>query len=88
MEELKNIYTFKPEFTKEEIQDLIAWFETRKDRLPATLQINRSSHTENLPHTVKRMIGVITEKGPTPTFSGYIAHLFLIRERLKEAGME
>lgn len=88
MEDLKDIYTFKPEFTNDEVKELIEWFASRIEKLPMAMQLNRSSHTDNLPHTVRRMIGVITEKGSSPTFSGYISHLFLIRERLKEQGME
>lgn len=88
MEEMKDIYTFKSEYTEAEVKELIAWFAPRMDKLPAALQLNRSSRTDDLPHTVRRMVGVITEKGHSSTFSGYISHLFLIRERLKEQGME
>lgn len=88
MEESKEIYTYKPDYADAEIRELLAWFEARMDKLPQELQINCSSHTTQLPKTVKRMMTVIGIKGSTPTFGGYIAHLFLIRERLKQQGMD
>ncbi len=84
----KEIYTFKPVFTREEQRELMEWFEQRMDKLPKELQINKSTHSADLPRTVKAMIGVIKEKGGSTAFSGYIAHLELIRERLKRQGME
>lgn len=88
MEKKEDIYTFKPDFTKAEVKELIAWFEERMDRLPDELQINKSSRTKNLRFTVTKLISMLKERDVTVTICGYIAHLALIRERLILAGME
>ncbi len=84
----KEIYTFKPVFSRGEQKELMEWFEQRMDKLPKEIQINKSTRSTDLPRTVQAMIGVIKEKGGSTAFSGYIAHLVLIRERLKMQGME
>lgn len=88
MEKKEDIYTFKPDFTKAEVKELIAWFEERMDHLPDELQINKSSRTKNLRFTVTKLISMLKERDVTVTICGYIAHLALIRERLILAGME
>ena len=88
MEKKEDIYTFKPDFTKEEVNELIAWFEERMDRMPAELQINKSSYTKNLRFTVTKLISMLKEREVTVTICGYIAHLALIKERLIQAGMD
>lgn len=88
MEKKEDIYTFKPDFTKEEVNELIAWFEERMDRMPAELQINKSSHTKNLRFTVAKLISMLKDRDVTVTLCGYIAHLALIKERLIRDGME
>lgn len=88
MEKNQEIYLFKPEYSEAEVQELAAWFADRLDRLPQSLQINVSSRTDNLKRTVMNMLRVMERKGTSPTFGGYVAHLFLIRERLRLDGME
>lgn len=88
MEKKEDIYTFKPDFTKAEVKELIAWFEERMDHLPDELQINKSSRTKNLRFTVTKLISMLKERDVTVTICGYIAHLALIKERLILAGME
>ena len=85
---LEEIYTFKKQFEEADVADLTAWFEARMDKLPQELQLSNSTHSVNLTKTVKMMLGVVRQKGTSPTFGGYMAHLALIRERLKEQGME
>lgn len=90
MEEEKNIeknpHLYKPEFTKGEVDECIRWFEERMDKLPATLRLNDSTTASNLPYTVKSLINVLKvhQGNLSVTFSGYMAHLLLIRQRLEE----
>lgn len=85
---VETIYTFKSNFTKEELEDLISWFEARMEKLPATMQIDNSNYTENLPLTIKAYISMLKNRVPNTTFCGYISHLELIRKRLQLEGME
>lgn len=88
MEKKEDIYTFKPDFTKEEVNELIDWFEKRMDQLPEKMQINKSSSTKNLRFTVTKLISMLKGREVTVTICGYIAHLALIKKRLELSGME
>ena len=88
MEQIKKINTFKPKYSLEEIQDLVKWFKERMDRLPATLVLDECTKTDDLPKTVKAFIALLDREKINPFWSGYISHLLLIRERLREQGIE
>lgn len=83
-------HMFKPNFKKEEIEELLAWFETRMDKLPKTMKMDPATETDNLPLTVERLIKVLSRhKGNfSVTFCGYMALLLSIRQRLQEQGIE
>lgn len=88
MEKKEDLYTFKPDFTKAEVKEMIAWFEERMDQLPDELQINKSSKTTNLRFTVTKLISLLKHREVSVTNCGYIAHLALIQKRLELAGMK
>lgn len=80
---MEEIHTFKTQYNKEEVEEVINWFEEQMEQLPRELQISNSMRTSNLPDTVKKLIKFVESNEQTATFSGYASHLFLIRERLK-----
>ncbi len=80
--------TFKEKYSKEELKEIADWFRERMDKLPMELRINECTKTRNLPYGVKRILALIDRPVLGVDFSGYIAHLFIIREHLKAAGME
>lgn len=89
-EEKKEIHTYKPNFNAEEIREVMDWFRQRLDRIPhEPFRINKSTTTPDLHHTVERYLLTVGKYEETPPqFSGYVAHLLLIRIRLREQGME
>ena len=89
-EEKKEIHTYKPNFNAEEIQEVMNWFRQRLDKTPQEpFRINKSTTTPDLQHTVERYLLTVGKYEETPPqFSGYVAHLLLIRIRLQEQGME
>ena len=84
---MKSIHTFKPQYTPEEIQDLIKWFQERMDQLPKSLALDDSISTDDLPKVVKILILRMGDGNITPTWSGYASRLILIKERLIENGL-
>lgn len=86
----KEIHTYKPNFSAEEITEVMTWFKERLDRIPhEPFRINKSTTTPDLHHTVERYLLTVGKYEETPPqFSGYVAHLLLIRIRLKEMGFE
>lgn len=86
----ENPHLYKPKYTREEVDELLRWFEERTGRLPATLKLNTSTFASDLPRTVKSLTGILKahREGVSVTFCGYVAHLALIRLRLQEGGME
>ena len=83
---MEEIYTFKPKYTKKEINDLLEWFRKRTAQLPETLRLSKSTYTKDLKRTVNAYVSLLSQDEIKPSWNGYIAHLMLIRERLKEQG--
>lgn len=86
-----NPHLYKPEFTKEEVDELLKWFEQRDGRLPQTLKLNSSTQATDLPRTVgwlTRVLKSLSDKPLAVTFYGYVSLLALVRLRLQEQGME
>ena len=86
----KNPHVYKQTYGEEEVDELLGWFEDRKDRLPQTLRLNESTVSEDLPRTVAALLAVLKKhQGKlSVTFYGYISHLELVRLRLREQGWE
>ncbi len=85
---MEKINTFKPEYTPEEVRELVEWFKARMDKLPSTLVLDECTKTNDLPKTVRSFIALLDRKQINPFWAGYISHFLLIRERLIEQGME
>lgn len=85
-ENADNPHVFKTKYSKDELEELLQWFEARKGALPQTLRLNSSTSTNNLPGAVAALTDTIREyaDGSNITYNGYIAHLELIRLRLRE----
>lgn len=85
----KEIHTYKPKFGEEEIVELLTWFRERLDQIPhEPFRINKSTTTPDLHHTVERYLLTVGKFQETPPqFSGYVAHLLLIRIKLQAAGL-
>lgn len=92
MMELKDKDFFKDSYSEEEVNDVLAWFDDKMNQLPKTLKINKSTSSLDLPKTVSSLVQLIRAQqengGLSVIFSGYIAHLMLIRHRLKELNPE
>ena len=90
MEEKECQSFFKEDYTKEEINEVISWFEDKMDRLPKTLRLNPSTVSNDLAFTVKSLSSLLKaqQERMSVNYSGYVAHLMLIRQKLKEAGIE
>lgn len=83
MKRVGHIETFKPSYTSEEKDELVTWFEERMERLPQTLQMDDCMSTKDLPRTVRSYIKLFKTNRTNVEFSGYIAHLFMMREALR-----
>ena len=79
---------YKPGYTKDEMQELYAWFRARMDRLPQKLKIDKAMSTNNLPRTVDALIQALEKRNISSTQAGLATTLFNIRERLIEDGFE
>lgn len=86
----KNPHVYQPEYKKAEAEELLGWFRERMDRLPQAMQLNEATSTKNLPRTVESLMSVVKSREDMldVTFSCYMSHLVLIRQRLMEQGME
>jgi len=77
---------YKTSYSKDELNDLISWFEMHLDKLPKSFKMNDFTLFPNLPKTVKNIILFLKLGKNDPTFSGQIYNWFVLREKLTEAG--
>lgn len=77
---------FKEAYTPEELKEIVDWFEERMDRLPAKLELDEATKTGDLRLTVERLTTILKRKKLDISFSGYVSHLFVIRDKLLESG--
>ena len=73
---------FKKKYSAEELNDLIAWFEANKQRLPQSLQLDPGNYIPDLKSTLEVMICVSQRTRNNPTFSGFICNLFKVRDKI------
>ncbi len=79
---------FNPNYTTEERDAQVAWFDQHIDQLPQEMQINAATRTSNLPNTVRALLNTIRANQPAVTFAGYFETLLQIRDRLEEQGIK
>ena len=79
---------FKEYYTREELNELVTWFDERMDRLPQQLVIDDTCTSSDLPKTVRALCKLAGRQHLDVCFSGYFSQLFTIRERLQAHGME
>ena len=79
---------FKPDYTEDEVNEVIEWFEKRIDHLPTSLRLDKATSTKDLPRTVQAYCKLLRSIQMKVAHSGYMAHLLLIREQLLEQGFE
>lgn len=79
---------FKKKYSKEELEELCAWFASRMDKLPADMHLDKAIYVKDFPTTVRHYLEIVRLHGDNPTYSGQVYHLFLMRDNLLAAGME
>lgn len=80
--------TFKEKYSAEELKEITEWFTARMDKLPSRLRLNESTVSNDLQKTVRTILELTKRPDLDVCFSGYFAHLFLIRKKLMAMGME
>lgn len=82
------MHTFKEKYSSHELEEIAEWFTARMDKLPSDMVLNEFTKTTDLKKTVTVLIALTKRPFIDVCFSGYIAHLFLIREKLIDMGIE
>lgn len=85
---MERIITYKTQYSDEEMRDLIDWFNARIDRLPQRIRLDDSTVVEDVAYFTHSMLSRLQKVEQSNSMNGYHARLFLLRERLKEQGME
>lgn len=71
---------YQPVYTKEEIDELVNWFETH--RYEQDIELGQGIHIRQLDTTLKQFCFIARNQYSNRTFSGPIHTLFRIREEL------
>ena len=70
--------------TLEEINELKAWFDANRTKLPQTMQIDSSAFTPNLPETVKMLLEQAYICYENPKMQGCIRLLLKIKQNIEK----
>ena len=76
--------TLQRTHTLEEVDELKAWFESHKNDIPQTMQINSSAYTPDLPETLSMLFEQAYICYENPKMQGCIWLLKTIRKNLEE----
>lgn len=71
---------YKPTFTKQDVDELVNWFNTHQ--FEDELDLGNGVSTTNLHQSIKPMIHIAQTKYENRTFSGQIYMLYRIRDAL------
>lgn len=75
---------FKKNFSAEEIEELCSWLKDNIDKLPQSLQLDKSIYIKDLKSTIELFIPLAKERRESQCFNGQIFLLFKIREKVLE----
>lgn len=73
----------KDTYTLPEIEEIIAWFEARKETLPKEFRLDKAVFLPEFGETVKNLCMLARQQYGNPTFGAQIGMLFRIREKLQ-----
>lgn len=74
---------YKVSYTKKELEELLLWFETRRDKLPKSFEYNKYIKMPDFSIVVSSIIDILNEvDGERVAFSGQLTMFFNIREKL------
>ena len=74
---------YKDEYTKQEVEELVAWFEAHEHELPQSMQIDDSAFSADLKKTVRIFMEQSLMYWENPTFNGTIRMLYLIKSKIE-----
>ena len=79
---------YKKEFSQEEIAEVVAWFKAHMSALPQDFDILPGVKTKDLPGVVSKYLELAEHLKENKTFHGQLSHLFVIREKLQQQGID
>lgn len=74
---------YKKLFTKEELKEIVEWFESHWDKLPESLYMDKATYLSDFKRTVRLYYDIAKEHGENPTYSGQIFQLFKMRDAVE-----
>jgi hypothetical protein len=75
---------FKKTYTKEEVEELIAWFKQHPEMIRDTIQIDAATFYPDFKKTLELYYAIAANLYGKPCYGGQVYHLFKMRERVIE----
>ena len=75
--------TFKNRYSRKELDEVSQWLKEHKNELPHEMELYRGEVCKDVPRMVEHLLIMAEVHGDNSVFSGELAYLFLIRERLE-----
>lgn len=79
----KEIMDYKKHYTNEELDELISWFDSHKEHLPKSLQMDKATYIKDLDKTLKLYLEIEKRHKDNDTYGGQIYHMFMMRDAIR-----
>lgn len=79
---------FKKNYTAEEIAEVREWLMARQDKFPKTLELLPGMTITDVSAAVKRYFALYDFNKGGEVYQGQFSHLFVLREKMQEMGID
>ncbi len=79
---------YKKHFTTEELNEILEWFDTNRNKLPNSLKLDNATYIKDFKRTLQLYYDIAREHRDNPTYSGQIYHLFQMKEAVLKSWQE
>jgi len=79
---------YKKKYEEDDVKEIAAWFEARKDKLPPSLQLDQATNIPDFPRTLDIYLQNAFDHIDNITYDSAVYCLFKMRRRLQEDGLE
>ena len=73
---------YKPKYSKDEIERLVAWMDSHMDRFPQEIEIDNCSSSMNPQYTYLSLRELVTSRYDNITYSSYIKMVYDMRDAI------
>lgn len=83
-----NIMEYKKVYSSKDIDDLKAWFDVNRERLPKSIRFDKATLCDNVEALVQNTLAALKTQAKNPVFGMQINYLFKLRDAVESGNFE